>query len=117
MEGFRLIIGGSHTGSWDSLSTRTMPDAAATAMEVGGLSFSDFLDKADLAKERYDDLEFFMWCIDFLSAGIPYYLFEFLGKPTDYIKPDQMWCLIDLNWEKQIPVIEAYRQKLIAAGL
>ena len=98
-------------------SFRHISEPAAMLMYVTNLSFDEVYERTTWEGQAFEDYDKFMFAVDFMGDGVPWYMFQYLGLADKYVHPDHFWFLVDLNWKEHIKYLEDYWIKLNEAGL
>lgn len=111
-----LVVGTTKPAAYRG-AFRFMSDTIATVIATTGLNFDKFISSSNYGTIEYEDINEYINVIEFLSGGVPWFIFDYLGVADRYVHPDQWWCLCDANWKERITRLESYLGKLNEAGL
>ncbi len=93
--------------------------ATCTVQQVMGINFTpeEVERHTNIFKGiESDDVATFEGALDKLRKGEPYKLLELFSVCSSGLASRQDWYLTSRDWKEALPKVEAYRDRLIAAG-
>ena len=86
------------------------------AIKLLSINPEELLD-ADTITRKHPRISHLIFVGDNLGAGLPYYLFDYLGMKEKFVKPRIWWLLLNRNFDTHIHFVELYYKQLKALDL